>query len=69
MTNQDIQNFFYEDNFFSDLYELCEYNDWDKEEIDTFSDDFTIDVYEGNLEPIFQLSSKWITECIDEFRF
>jgi len=64
-----MENILFNDQFYSDLNDVCEYNEWDKDKIESFSDDFTIEVYECTLEPIEQISSEWIVEKIDEERF
>lgn len=64
-----MENFFYEDNFYTELCELCEYQDWDKEYIQTLPEDYTIEVMLTDAEPIFKLDAEWITERIDEERF
>ena len=64
-----MENFFYNDNFYSELSECCDYNDWDKEEIESFPDDFKLEVECSILEPIVTIDAEWITERIDEERF
>jgi len=64
-----MENIFFNDQFYSDFNDLCEHNEWDKDEIESFPEDFTIEVYECTLEPIEQISSAWITERMDEERF
>ena len=64
-----MENFFYNDNFYSELSECCDYNDWDKEEIESYPDDFKLEVECSELSPIVEINAEWITEKIDEERF
>jgi hypothetical protein len=64
-----MDNFFFNDQFYSDLTDLCEYEGWEKEDIELYDEDFKLEVYGSILEPIFQLDAEWITERIDEERF
>lgn len=65
-----MENFFYDDKFFSDLGELCDHLDLtDDEAIGLLPDDWYIEVNESILEPITELSAEWILERIDEERW
>ena len=64
-----MENFFYNDTFYSELSEYCDYNDLDKEEIESYPDDFKLEVECSELAPIVKIDAEWITERIDEERF
>lgn len=64
-----MENFFYNEQFYSDLTECCNYNDWDEQVIQSFPDDFKIEVELSNLETIQRLSPEWILERIEDERF
>ena len=64
-----MENFFYFQNFYSDLSDLCNFMEWDKEELESFEDDFKIEINTSRLEPIIDLSASWIIEHIDDERF
>lgn len=64
-----MENFFFNDNFYSDLTECCDYNGWDEEEIKSYPEDYKLEVELSVLEPIFKLSADWIAENINEERF
>ena len=64
-----MEDFFYNNDFYSELSDLCNYMDWDEDEINSFEDDFKLEVNQSRLEPIFKIDSEWITERISEYRF
>jgi hypothetical protein len=64
-----MENFFYNDIFYSELSECCDYNNWDKEEIESYPDDFKLEVECSELNSIVEIDAEWITERIDEERF
>lgn len=62
-----MENFFYEDTFYSELSDLA-----DDFEIDFLPDDWQIKCFESKLEPIVVLNKAWISEIIyntEEERF
>ncbi len=63
------ENFFYNDKFYSDLTECCDYNDWDEEYIASLPDDYKLEVTCADLQPIVNLDANWISERIDDERF
>lgn len=64
------ENFFYDFEFYSDLEELIYrlFDDADQE-IKELSEDWEIECMQGKLSPIFQLSTDWILNRIDDDRF
>lgn len=64
-----MENFFYNNDFYNELSDLCNYMNWDEEEINSFEDDFKLEVNQSRLEPMFKIDSEWITERIPEHRF
>ena len=64
-----MENFFYSDNFHSDLGELMDYLDYNEEEdVLKLPDDYTLNCIKAELEPIVTLSAEWIIDRIDEER-
>lgn len=64
-----MENFFYNDNFYYELSDCINYNDWDKEEIESYPDDFKLEVICSELQYIVQIDAEWITERICDHRF
>lgn len=64
-----MEYFIYNYHFYSELSECCDYNDWDRGEIESFPDDFKLEVELSELAPIVQIDAEWITERISEDRF
>ena len=65
-----MENFFYDDKFYSDLGELMDDLDYyEEEDVLKLPDDYSLDCKESKLEPIVTLSVNWIGERIDEERF
>jgi hypothetical protein len=60
-------NFFYNDTFYESIEDFMEDQEIDEENIEDQPD--FIKVHEAKLEPVFELSSDWIGERIDEDRF
>ena len=56
-----MENFFYNDNFYSDLGELIDYLDLDPE---TMEGDWVINCEATTLEKIFVMDKKFITDAI-----
>jgi len=65
-----MENFFYDDKFYSDLGELMEDIDlFEKDDVLKLPDDYSLDCKGSKLEPIITLSPEWISERIDDERF
>ena len=64
-----MENFFVDDIFYTDLSELCEYQCWEKSEIELYSDDYRLEVRPAVLEPIVKFNALDITERIEDDRF
>ena len=64
-----MENFFFNDIFFSDIYELVEYECWEISDIESEPEDYVLNVELSCLEPIITLNSTKITERIDDERF
>lgn len=64
-----MENFFWNGNFYSDLTECCNCNDWDKGEIGSYPADFILEVGLSKLEAIETLTPEWIIEHIDDERY
>jgi len=64
-----MDNFFYSDDFYSDLGELMDALDLEEEDIPLLPDDYSLDCQESKKEKLVTLSNSWISERIDEERF
>ena len=64
-----MEDFFYNNDFYSELSDLCNYMDWGDDEINLLEDGFKLEVNLSALEPIVKFDSEWITERIKENRF
>ncbi len=60
-------NFFYNEKFYESIEDLMEDLEIDEENIEDAPNFFQC--YESSLEPIFQLSTDWILDRVDEERF
>lgn len=61
-----MEQFTYNGDFYSELTELCDYEGWEEQEIETYPDDFTIEVVECELKPMLVFSIDWIFDRIDD---
>ncbi len=61
-----MENFFYEDKFYSDIEEFMIDLEIDEESIESMPDFYKC--RKSSLEPIFKLDADWIMERIDEER-
>ena len=68
-TKRDMENFFYNDNFYSDIESFIEDIFEDVSEIQELEDDKEYMCKGSTLEPILKLSAEWIAERIDDERF
>lgn len=64
-----MENFFYNDNFYSDMESFIHENFDDESEIAELDDDKLFLCKGSKLEPILKLSAEWIAERIDDERF
>ena len=64
-----MENFFYNDNFYSDMESFIHENFDDESEIAELDDDKLFLCKGSKLEPILKLSAEWIAERIDDDRF
>ena len=64
-----MENFFYNDNFYSDLDSFIHENFDDEGEISELEDNKEYLCKGSTLEPIIPLSAKWIVNRIDDERF
>jgi len=64
-----MENFFYEDNFYSEIGDLLMDLDIDEDDIPELPEDWEITVHESSLEPLVTLSVDWIMDRINEERF
>src|SRR5688572_20563640 len=64
-----MENFFYNDKFYSDLGALCDDLDLDEKAIAKLPDDWSIEVTESSLEPIATISARSILQGIDDDRW
>lgn len=64
-----MENFFYNDNFYSDMESFIHENFEDESEIAELDDDKLFLCKGSKLEPILKLSAEWIAERIDDDRF
>lgn len=64
-----MENFIYNDKFYSDLGDLCDDIFETGKEISELPDDWAITCLETNIEPIVKFSLDWIFDRIDEDRF
>lgn len=68
-TKRVMENFFYNDNFYSDMESFIHENFDDESEIAELDDDKLFLCKGSKLEPILKLSAEWIAERIDDERF
>jgi hypothetical protein len=61
-----MENFFIEDNFFSDLESLIDHYDWDENDVAALPDDWSIKVGETSPEKIFEFDMETIVDAIVE---
>jgi spore cortex formation protein SpoVR/YcgB (stage V sporulation) len=64
-----MENFFYNDEFYSDIGDLCSALDLDEETIKSLPDNYAIEAFESMLEPVVSLSADWIFNRINEERY
>ncbi len=64
-----MENFFYSDEYYSELGDLMEDLDIDEDNVNELPDDYALECRGSDLEPIFQLSAEWITERVNEERW
>lgn len=64
-----MENFFYEDEYCSDLCALMEKLELEDADVAKLPDDWTVVVMGTILEPMVELNAEWIIEHIDEERF
>lgn len=64
-----MENFFYNDEFYSDLDWLMDVLEIDETSVHDLEDDWEIECYESTLEPLFRLDYEWIIDHIDEERW
>lgn len=64
-----MENFFYNDKFYSEIEDLIEDHDWDEDYLNSIPDGFKIKVIICELKPIIDFSTEWIMNMIDEERF
>ena len=64
-----MENFFYEDEFYSELSDLLDRLDLNDEDIADLPDDYKLECKESVLEPLVTLTSDWVSENISEERF
>ena len=64
-----MENFFYNDIFFNDLLECCNYYEWDTEELNLLPKNFHIKIELTTIAPLVVFDSEWMTERINERRF
>lgn len=63
-----MENFFYKDDFYSELSDFVDALDLE-EEINDMPDDKVWECNEGSLQRILSLSAEWISERIDDDRW
>lgn len=66
-----MENFFYEDKFFSDLTDLFyefDLTEEDTSDIDKLPDDWAIKCMDANLERMFEITPDWIIENMPDDR-
>lgn len=68
-TKRVMENFFYNDNFYSDMESFIHENFDDESEIAELDDDKLFLCKGSKLEQILKLSAEWIAERIDDERF
>jgi len=64
-----MEHLFYDGNFYSELSEYLEYHDIKREEVESYPDDYKLEMNGSKLEPIVQFDAEWISERICEERF
>lgn len=63
------EEFFCNDIFHSSLEDFIDYNEWDREQVESLPEDFKLEVLTAKKEPIVKLSAEWIVNHINEERF
>ena len=64
-----LENIFYNEKYYSELSEICEDNDWEKQDVENLKDDYSMEVFIAKQEPLTQLDANFIIERICEERF
>lgn len=64
-----IENFFYGDSLYSDIYELADYIENNDCEIHELPDDYVLECFKSELSPLVEFDAQWIAERIDDERF
>ena len=64
-----MENFFYNDKFYSDLGELCDDLDLDDKAITELPDDWSIEATESKCEKIAVITPRFISQAIDDDRW
>lgn len=65
-----MENFFYDDEFYSEICDLLEAMDIeDGKENEQIEDDWSIECFESVLEPLVTLNYDWIVDRVNEERF
>ena len=64
-----MNNFYYCGSFYHDLFELCKYEEWEKDNIMSFGDNIYTVIELADLQSIVQLNANWIIDRINEHRF
>jgi hypothetical protein len=64
-----MENFFYNDKFYSDLGELCDDLDLDDDAIAALPDDWSIEATESKCEKIANITPQFIAQAIDDVRW
>lgn len=64
-----MDNFFYDDEFYSELGDLLEDLEIGEDNAPLLPDDYCLNCVASVKEPIFELNADWIGERIDEERF
>lgn len=65
-----MEDFFYDEEFYSDIENLMSDLDLNTiEDVQNLEDDYSLECTKSIIEPIFTLSAQWILERIDEERF
>lgn len=64
-----MENFFYDDEFYSEVGDLLNHLDIEEDKLHELQEDWQIECVESDLQPIITLSADWIHERISENRF
>lgn len=59
-----MENFFYEEEFCSDLGELIDYIGYEEEDIIEFDNDWYLEIYPSKLEKVFVATDKWLVDAV-----